>query len=396
LHHLRAVRWGVALVCFLGALSAFGAWNPGGAALASTAPAGLTCGRWLVVPSPNVGSEGSSLAGVRALSKSDAWAVGSASNGSISQTLAEHWNGSAWSIVSTPNVGTGTNGLGAVDAVSPHDAWAVGLYDDGTTFRTLAEHWDGSSWKVVATPNVGAGENALTSVAVIASDDVWAVGYRQDNFSAPRLTLAEHWNGSAWSVVTTPNIGTDENFFWSVSALSGSDVWAVGSYSVPWFQTLTEHWDGTSWKAVQSPNLGNGDNVLYSAVSLSSVSVAAVGTWLNGNVQDTLGQHWNGTTWNVVPSPSPAGYLNFFTGVAADGPSDLWAVGWGSSVPFAAARTLGEHWNGRSWRVARMANVGAESNELASVAHIPGTTGFWAVGHYEQNFIDQTLIEFRC
>jgi len=136
--------------------------------------------------------------------------------------------------------------------------------------------------------------------------------------------------------------------------------------------------------------------VLYAAVALSPVSVMAVGTWLNGNTQDTLSQHWNGSMWRVVPSPSPAGYLNFLSGVAADGPRDLWAVGWGSTVPFAAARTLGEHWNGSSWRLERTVNVGTESNELASVAHIPGARGFWAVGHYEQNFIDQTLTEFRC
>ena len=127
-----------------------------------------------------MGSGGSILAGVDAVSQADAWAVGSASEGSLSQTLAERWDGSAWSVVSTPNVGTGTNTLGAVDAVSTGDVWAVGFYDNGATFRTLAEHWDGSWWKVAATPNVGSGENVLTSVSAVAGNDVWAVGYRQD------------------------------------------------------------------------------------------------------------------------------------------------------------------------------------------------------------------------
>ena len=387
------VRRSAASVAFLLLLGSIGPWNSRPAE-ATAAPA-FACGRWTIVPSPNMGSGGSILAGVDAVSQADAWAVGSASEGSLSQTLAERWDGSAWSVVSTPNVGTGTNTLGAVDAVSTGDVWAVGFYDNGATFRTLAEHWDGSSWKVAATPNVGSGENVLTSVSAVAGNDVWAVGYRQD-VGSPRLTLAEHWNGSAWSVVTTPNVGTDENFLWSVTALSGSDVWAVGSYSVPWMQTLTEHWDGVSWSVVQSPNLDSSDNVLYSAVALRSSSVTAVGTWLNGNVQDTLSQHWNGHAWKVVASPSPAGYLNWLTGVAADGPNDLWAVGWGTSMPFAAARTLGEHWDGTSWRLVRTANMGSESNQLASVAHVPGTTGFWTVGHFEQNFVDQTLIEFRC
>jgi hypothetical protein len=357
--------------------------------------AAVVCGRWTTVHSPNVGSGSNVLTGVSAVSQTDAWAVGSASHGSLSHTLAERWNGSAWSTVPTRNVGPATNTFTAVAAIDTDDAWAVGFYDDGTAFRTLAQHWNGSSWTVVPTPNVGAGENALTSVTALASDDVWAVGYRQ-NSQSPRRTLAEHWNGSSWNVVTTPNVGTDENFLFGVSALSDSDVWAVGSYSMPWLQTLTEHWNGSSWRVVRSPNLDDSDNVLYSAVPLSPTSVTAVGTWLNGNEQDTLSQRWDGAMWDVVPSPSPAGYLNFLTGVAAGGPSDVWAVGWRSNMPFGTARTLGEHWDGSSWRLARTANLGSESNQLAFVAHVPGTAGFWAVGRYEQNSIDRTLIEFRC
>jgi len=160
-NHRRKVRWSLALVSSLVALVTFGAWDSEPAALATLHQPRLTCGSWAVVPSPNMGSAGSTLTGVSALSPSDAWAVGSWSSGSISITLAEHWNGSGWSIVSTQNVGTGTNGLGAVGARSTSDVWAVGFYDDGTTFRTLAEHWDGASWKVVTTPNVGSGENVL-------------------------------------------------------------------------------------------------------------------------------------------------------------------------------------------------------------------------------------------
>jgi hypothetical protein len=376
-------------------LVVFGTRSPQGAALAAVAPGGLACGSWTVVPSSNAES-GSALTGVAAVSQGDAWTVGSSSDGSVYHTLAEHWNGSGWSVASTPNMGTRTNSLSAVAAASKNDVWAVGFYDDGTTFRTLAEHWNGSSWSVVTTPNVGAGQNILTSVAVISGTDVWAVGYRQESPNSPRLTLAEHWNGSAWSVKSTPNVGTDENFLWSVTARSASDVWAVGAYSVPWFQTLTEHWDGAAWKVVASPNLGDGNNVLYSAVRVGSRAVTAVGTWLNGDVTDTLAQHWNGTAWKVVTSPSPAGYINWLSGVAAAGKDDVWAVGWRSDVPFGVQHTLAEHWNGTSWRVARTPNKGTEDNQLAMVARVPGTASFWAVGHYERNFIDRTLILFRC
>jgi hypothetical protein len=356
----------------------------------------LACGRWTVVPSPNPGTTGSVLSGVSAVSKTDAWAVGSSFNGATYRTLSERWDGSAWNIVQSPNQGNGTNTLTAVTAISTNDVWAVGFYDDGTSFRTLALHWSGSIWAIVPTPNVGSGENALTAITAVSTTDVWAVGYHQDLTAPPRVTLALHWNGSSWSVVDTPNVGTDENFFFSVTARSTNDVWAVGSYSVPWFQTLTERWDGTSWTVVPSPNLDDGDNVLYAAVALGPNSAVAVGNWLNGNGNDTLGQHWDGTEWSIVPTPSPADYLNFLTGIAADGSRDIWAVGWASPEPFGVTRTLAIHWNGTDWSRGQPASIGSESNAFASVARVPGTNRFWAVGDYELNSIDNTLIEFGC
>ena len=380
-----------ASIVLLLSASLVGAWSSPGEAT----PA-LACGRWSVVASPNVGEGGSVLSGVAALSKSGAWAVGSYFTGSTYRSLAEHWDGGAWSVVQTPNQGNRTNTLGAVATVSSNDVWAVGFYDDGTTFRTLALRWDGSKWSIVPTPNVGTGENALTAVAVVSANDIWAVGYHQDPTAPPRVTLALHWDGSSWSVVDTPNVGTGENFLWSVTARTSRDVWAVGSYSVPWFQTLTEHWDGRSWMVVPSPDQGDGDNVLYAAVALGPGSAVAVGNWLVGNGNDTLSQHWDGKSWTIVPTPSPGGYLNFLTGVAAYSSRDIWAVGWASSQPFAATRALALHWNGTEWSRGKPADVGSESNALAAVARVPGTNRFWAVGNYEQNSINQTLVEFGC
>jgi hypothetical protein len=147
---------------------------------------------------------------------------------------------------------------------------------------------------------------------------------------------------------------------------------------------------------VPSPNLGNGDNVLYAAVALRSRSVVAVGNWLNGSDADTLSQQWDGTMWRIAPSPSPGGYLNFLTGVAALGSNDVWAVGWASGQPFGATRTLAEHWDGTTWSLGRTTDVGSESNALTMVARIPGARRFWAVGHFEKNSVDNTLIESAC
>ncbi len=41
---------------------------------------------------------------------------------------------------------------------------------------TLAEHFNGTSWTVVATPNPGEFGGVLSGVAAVATNNVWAVG----------------------------------------------------------------------------------------------------------------------------------------------------------------------------------------------------------------------------
>src|SRR5262249_12684105 len=155
-----------------------------------------------------------------------------------------------WQIVPSPDQSAKTNLLKSVAAVSSTDVWSVGEYTPDTTFdtRTLAEHWDGTQWSVVPSPNQGTGSNSLTSVAVVSSSDVWAVGYY---FSASGYqTLAEHWDGTQWSIVPAPNQTTGDDQLLSVAVVSSTDVWAVGFYTngprTP-FHPLVEHWDGTQW-----------------------------------------------------------------------------------------------------------------------------------------------------
>ena len=74
----------------------------------------------------------------------------------------------------------------------------------------------------------------LTSVDAISSNDAWAVGFYPANRPAGDvpstvnvLTLVEHWNGTAWSIVPAPDATKSDNLN-SVSGDSSNDVWAVG------------------------------------------------------------------------------------------------------------------------------------------------------------------------
>src|SRR5690349_24760771 len=81
-----------------------------------------------------------------------------------------------WSLVSSPNPSTTSNYIRAVAAVSTDDLWAVGFYNNASSAQTLIEHWDGSAWSVVRSPNVGS-DNYLEEVDALAANDVWAVGF---------------------------------------------------------------------------------------------------------------------------------------------------------------------------------------------------------------------------
>src|SRR5437588_170631 len=183
--------------------------------------ASAACGGWGVVSSPN-GGPNNHLYGVAAVSTTNAWAVGGyqSSNGN-NQTLIEHWNGTQWSVVPSPSPGSDSNELWGVSADSSSDVWAVGDYSNGN-FReaTLIEHWNGNQWSIVKSPDASQYDNYLLAVTALSPTNVWAVGYSQANNAGPINTLVEQWNGSQWSVVSGPHPGTFYNFLYDVTAVS--------------------------------------------------------------------------------------------------------------------------------------------------------------------------------
>ena len=240
---------------------------------------------WAIVPTPTLtGGAKSTLNGVVAFTPTNAWAVGKGRNGAA---LAERWNGTTWSVVPVPTpVGAASSQLSGISALSPSNIWAVGSVATvvGTTVqtRTLVEHWNGTAWGVVPSRNA-ASSNLLTGVAAVAGSNVWAVGYTitTDGTNQPDKTLIEHWNGSAWSVVASPSPASNDTLS-GVAARSAGDVWAVGtrqdrSGAIPIDRTLTEHWNGSAWSVVASPNVGGNDNLL-NGVGATSGDVWTVGS----------------------------------------------------------------------------------------------------------------------
>jgi hypothetical protein len=278
--------------------------------------------KWRVVASPNASSN-DALLGVAAVSTNDIWAVGKTILSA--PPLIEHWDGKSWSIVKSPKQAGFLNG---VTAVSTNDVWAVGEFLNASHVnQTLIEHWNGHKWSVVSSPNVGTQNNELFGVAAVSATDIWAVGFFAPSANMPLQTLTLHWDGTSWSVVASPNVaGTQNNELFGVAAVSANDVWAVGQFiSGSSVQTLIEHWNGTSWSVVSSPSAGQ----LRGIAILSATDIWAVGSVLiNFSVFQTVIEQWNGASWSVVPSPNPSASENILDAATADQSSgQAWAVG---------------------------------------------------------------------
>ena len=345
--------------------------------------------------SPNPSSSQNLLQGVSAVSVSDAWAVGyylDTTTG-LDHTLIVHWNGTAWSRVNAPNpgsiVGPGDNALYGVSAVSASDAWAVGYSSINGVEHTLILHWNGTAWSKVTSPSPSS-INDLDGVNAVSASDAWAVGYYRNNTTTVDDTLILHWNGTAWSKVTSPNPGSsNDNELVSVSAESASNAWAVGgsvNTGTDISDTLILHWNGTAWSKVTSPNPGFEDENSFAGVSVLSPSDAwAFGGYFSDstNSGNTMIGHWNGTAWSTVTTPNP-GYGDEPYGMSADSASDAWAVGSYLTHSTGAAQTLILHWNGTAWSTVTSPNPSSSADALYGVSAV-SVSDAWAVGYYHNN-----------
>lgn len=393
---IAAVALFVAQPGFAGAQAAStGAGRP---KLTPTASATPGCPpNWNVVNSPNPLTN-NYLYAVTAVSPNDVWAVGfyyHYNGGGQGGSLTVHWDGTQWTQVVNP--APLISRLYGVDAVSSNDVWAVGYFQaSGNSLpQTLIMHWDGAQWAILPSPN-RVGSNELLAVTAISSDDVWAVGDTPGNHG----TLTEHWNGSYWAIVPSPPESFGDDFLLTaVDAVSPNDVWAVGyeDRGIGSSRTLIEHWNGTQWSIVPSPNPGAYYGSLYGVAAVAADDVWAVGAYSNdgGSTYPTLMLHWDGTSWNVVPGNSSNSF-NSLRGISAVSSTDIWAVGLTTDCSLCLTfNTLIEHWDGTSWSVVPSPNGSNEFNRLRGVAAV-SANDVWTVGYsdqYNYPYLSSTLIE---
>ena len=304
--------------------------------------------KWTAFPAPLInGQLTADLQGVVDISPTQAWAVGNVTFGANPGQIIEQWNGTKWSLFPNPTFPPNSQAdLFAITSTSANDIWAVGnlvqdLAGGGALSFNLFEHFDGTAWTPTLI-NTNAFE-ALTGVSADAINDAWAVGWVAPLTAGSNEPLAIHWNGTNWVSAATPHVGQGANELNAVLALAPNDVWAVG-FSTPHAPpqqsatlTLIEHFDGTSWSVVPSPNVGphsvSQSNRLLGLTANSASDIWAFGSFFaadGSGHQVTLLSHWDGTSWSIAPSPNPTkgNFLDdlLFAGVVPSS-GDVWIFG---------------------------------------------------------------------
>jgi hypothetical protein len=295
--------------------------------------------RWRLLTVP---SQQAVMNSISCPAAADCVAVGSTNGNAV----ADEWNGNSWRVLVMPTVpGAVSSDLGSVSCASPASCIAVGSYassSSGNPRMTLAEAWDGTAWTVLADPAADPAGSVLSSVSCATAAKCVAVGLTGAS-SGSGSVLAEGWDGQSWKVLPAAvPPGSTTSSLSGVSCAGGSSCIAVGAYTVPHTETpgLAERWNGTSWQITKTPR-----PFAAGAVSCPAADscVAAGRTLVVGR---TLAEQWNGKIWQTLRM------LRFdsLSGISCTGRTSCMAVG--SYVAPAGQRlTLAERWNGRGWLV---------------------------------------------
>ncbi len=86
--------------------------------------------------------------------------------------------------------------------------------------------WNGITWSIIPSPNVGTDPNLLRGVAAISNTEIWAAGWYSDGTSGKTLTM--RWNGTSWTIVPSANPELSSPSLNGVDGTSGGNIWAVG------------------------------------------------------------------------------------------------------------------------------------------------------------------------
>ena len=203
--------------------------------------------------------------------------------------LIEHWNGSSWTVQKSAQVSGAVLSLNGVAATSATNAWAVGVDTaTGTDLgQTFIERWNGTAWmadesrrhhqhqlphrrhrrleltcvgrgrgvrerqqpaesprravewdRLVGAAQSEPGAEPQDTLAAVSRDaNRCRLGGRDSSDSKNvSRSVIERLGAGGWTLQTSPNRGSSNNFLTAVAATSVTNAWAGRSVQLGWHQ----------------------------------------------------------------------------------------------------------------------------------------------------------------
>jgi putative hemolysin len=250
-----------------------------------------------------------------------------------------------------------TGELVSVSCPSELDCVGVGQNDEGSVAPTpLAAQWDGKAWRSILPVQPRSSSAALHGVSCTSSTHCFAVG------TAGGRSLVELWDGQSWRIVSSPGSQPLN----SVACPKPTFCMAAGgevaySYDANTFAQV-EVWEGGSWEplTVPRPASWNGSSLFgVSCTGTSNCMAVGYSYTLSAHI-GMLAEHWDGSTWKVVEVPDVGDQNAQLTGVSCVTADECTAVG--AVMPYSSKGLppIVERWDGSTWNAMQLPRPGKE------------------------------------
>lgn len=194
------------------------------------------------------GATEATLTGVSCTGPARCVAVGySGSQGA--SPFSESWNGSTWTPHAAASPGTGITEFLSVSCQSARSCTGVGEYQTSSGFGPLAESWNGRHWTIQNVPSP-AGDNIISLQGVSCHSATACTAVGNAGTGGASQTLAEQWNGTAWAIVSMRRFAGSRTEASLLSVSCPRAVWCTASGDITQYgktRLLAEHWNGTRW-----------------------------------------------------------------------------------------------------------------------------------------------------
>jgi hypothetical protein len=235
-----------------------------------------------------------------------------------------------------------SNQLRKVVCLSTSNCFAVGASQASTTLRPLVEHWNGTAWSLVTLPApAGSVGMSTDDISCIAPSTCVVAGAA--TFSTATRPLIERWNGQHWQAQTAA-APTSSDGFASIACTAVTSCMAVGGSTNHGVERpLAERWDGTHWTVLTIPAVDAKPRfALESVACTSATNCFAQGSDYSAGRSTPFVDRWNGTAWSHQKTWTYRPLLRAF-GISCGSATDCAIVGEDGTRPFV------EYWNGSSW-----------------------------------------------